>query len=267
MEIDIQKKDLEENRQRVKITILGSGTCVPSLKRHSCAALIKGKSMHILLDAGPGTMEQLLKLNVHINDIDMILLSHFHLDHCAEVAPFLFATKYPGFKRKKRLTLVGGSGIENLFKNLNKTYDNSLDLPEGCFKIVELNEKGSLDLNQEGLQLYYTRVDHKPESRAYRLTDKTGFSIVYSGDTDYSDHLIELSRSSDLLICESTLPDEKKIPGHLTPSLAGEIAAKAGVKKLVLTHFYPECDTVDIKMQCRKMFQGRIILAEDLLDL
>ncbi|MEN8211918.1 MAG: MBL fold metallo-hydrolase, partial [Thermodesulfobacteriota bacterium] len=252
---------------RIKITILGSGTCVPSMKRHSCAALIRGESMHILLDAGPGTMEQLLKLNVHINDIDMILLSHFHLDHCAELAPFLFATKYPGFKRKKKLTLVGGTGIKTLFENLNKTYDNALNLPEGYFKINELNEKGSLNLNLEGLQLDYTSVNHKPESRAYRLTDATGFSIVYSGDTDYSKQLIDLSESSDILICESAFPDGAKIPGHLTPSLAGEIAAKANVKKLVLTHFYPECDSVDIKAQCQKSFKGHIILAEDLLDL
>lgn len=256
-----------ENRQRINITILGSGTCVPSLKRHPCAALVRGKSIHILLDAGPGTMGQLLKLGVHINDIDMILLSHFHLDHCAEIAPFLFATKYPGFNRKKRLVLVGGTGIKALFESLNKTYDNTLEIPEDYFQIIELDEKGSLDLNLEGIQLEYNSVHHKVESLAYRLTDATGFSVVYSGDTDYSDNLIALSRESDILICESALPDELKVPGHLTPSLAGKIASEANVNKLVLTHFYPECDTVDIKAQCRKTFKGPVILAQDLLNL
>ena len=255
------------NSQRINITILGSGTCVPSLQRHSCAALVRGNSIHILLDAGPGTMGQLLKLGVHINDIDMILLSHFHLDHCAEIAPFLFATKYPGFKRTKSLVLVGGTGIKALFENLNKTYDNTLEIPEGYFQIIELDEKGSLNLNLEGIQLDYISVHHRAESRAYRLTDETGFSVVYSGDTDYSNHLIDLSRESDILICESAFPDEQKVPGHLTPSLAGEIASKANVKKLVLTHFYPECDGVDIKAQCRKTFKGPLVLAQDLLNL
>jgi ribonuclease BN (tRNA processing enzyme) len=212
-------------------------------------------------------MGQLLKLGVHINDIDMILLSHFHLDHCAEIAPFLFATKYPEFKRKKKLVLVGGTGIKALFEKLNSVYDNILEIPEDYFHIIELGEKGSLNLNLEGIQLDYNSVSHRPESRAYRLTNETGFSMVYSGDTDYSDHLIDLSRESDILICESALPDEQKVPGHLTPSLAGEIAAKANVKKLVLTHFYPECDTVDIKAQCQKTFTGPVILAEDLLNL
>ena len=256
-----------KNTEKMKITILGSGTCIPSLKRSPCAALIRGKSIHILLDAGPGTMGQLLKMGIQINDIDMILLSHFHLDHCAEIAPFLFATKYPGFKRKKKLTLVGGTGVKTLFEKLNNAYDNILDIPEDYFQIMELNEKGSLDLNLEGIQLDYTSVHHKTESRAFRLTDQTGFSVVYSGDTDYSNNLIDLSRESDILICESALPDGQKVPGHLTPSLAGDIAAKANVKKLVLTHFYPECDDVNIKAQCQKTFKGQVILAQDLLNL
>ena len=256
-----------ENTQRIKVTILGSGSCVPSLKRYPCSALVRGKSIHILLDAGPGTMGQLLKLGVHINDIDVVLLSHFHLDHCAELAPFLFATKYSGFKRKKRLTLIGGTGLKALFENLNKTFDHALELAEDYLQIIQVDEKGSLSLNFEGIQLDYTGVDHRPESRAYRLTDKTGFSIVYSGDTDYCAPLIELSRESDILICESAFPDGQKIPGHLTPSLAGKIASKANVKKLVLTHFYPECDDFDIKAQCCKTFNGPVVLAEDLLNL
>jgi ribonuclease BN (tRNA processing enzyme) len=58
-----------------------------------------------------------------------------------------------------------------------------------------------------------------------------------------------------------------KIPGHLTPSLAGQIATRAGVKKLVLTHLYPECDAVDVSAQCRKTYQGPLVVAEDLLEI
>lgn len=252
---------------RIRIHILGSGTCVPSLERHACAALVRGKSAHILLDAGPGTMGQLLKLGVHINDIDYILLSHLHLDHCAEVAPFLFATKYPGLKRNKPLVLAGGTGIRSWFENLNKTFDHTLDLPEAHFQVIELGEQGSLDLNLEGIQLDYIRVNHRPESRAYRLMDQTGFSLVYSGDTDYSDNLVHLARDADLLICESALPDGQKVSGHLTPSLVGEMAKKARVKTLVLTHLYPACDEVDIEAQCGRTFKGKILTAQDLMAL
>jgi len=76
-----------------------------------------------------------------------------------------------------------------------------------------------------------------------------------------------LSKDADLLICESALPDELKVKGHLTPSLAGEIAKRANVRKLVLTHFYPECDQADVKKECRKTYSGPLVLAEDLMTI
>jgi len=110
-------------------------------------------------------------------------------------------------------------------------------------------------------------VDHNPESIAYRITSSGGISMVYSGDTDFSENLVTLSKDADLLICESALPDELKVKGHLTPSLAGEIAERANVRKLVLTHFYPECDQVDIEKECRKTYSGPLLLAEDLMQI
>ena len=249
----------------MKINILGSGTCVPSLKRHSCSILIRDENIHMLIDAGPSTMEQLLKLGVKINDINIILLSHFHLDHCAEIPPFLFATKYSGLIRNKKLKLIGGKGIKKMYDTLNKAYDDALVFPENEFEIVELNEKGKLDLKNEDICLYYSKANHRPESLSYKIVDKTGYCLIYSGDTDYCDNLIELSKNADLLICESAFPDDKKTKGHLTPSYAGKIASKANVKKLVLTHLYPECDNIDIKAQAKKHFNKTIIVAKDLM--
>jgi ribonuclease BN (tRNA processing enzyme) len=94
-----------------------------------------------------------------------------------------------------------------------------------------------------------------------------GTSVVYSGDTDFSDNLVALSQNTDLLICEAALPDSLKVKGHLTPSLAGQIASNAQVKQLVLTHFYPECDDVDIEKECRKTYSGPLIIAEDLITI
>jgi ribonuclease BN (tRNA processing enzyme) len=105
---------------------------------------------------------------------------------------------------------------------------------------------------------------HNPESLAYRVTSAAGRSAVYSGDTDYNENLIALSKNADLLICESAFPDDAKTAGHLTPSLAGEIATQANVKTLVLTHLYPQCDLVDIAGQCRRTYRGKLILARDL---
>jgi ribonuclease BN (tRNA processing enzyme) len=110
-------------------------------------------------------------------------------------------------------------------------------------------------------------VERDAESLAFRITSPSGQSVVYSGDTDYSDNLIVLAKDADLLICESAFPDQFKVDGHLTPSIAGKIATRANVRKLVLTHFYPECDQADIKKQCRKTYSGSLVLAEDLLKI
>ena len=62
-------------------------------------------------------------------------------------------------------------------------------------------------------------------------------------------------------------PDGQKVEGHLTPSLAGQIAQAAGVKRLVLTHFYPACETVDIENQGRTTYNGELYLARDFMTL
>jgi ribonuclease BN (tRNA processing enzyme) len=100
---------------------------------------------------------------------------------------------------------------------------------------------------------------------AFRLTGPGGKRLVYSGDTDDSEPLADLARQADLLICEASFPESRKVPGHLTPALAGAIAARAGVRRLMLTHFYPVCAETDIAAECRRTYSGPLILARDLM--
>jgi len=110
-------------------------------------------------------------------------------------------------------------------------------------------------------------MTHLPESVAYRVESNEGKSAVLSGDTDYCPDLVELARDADVLVIESALPDEMKAEGHLTPSLAGRIGREANCKKLVLTHLYPVCDSVDIVEQCKKEYGGELLIAEDLMEI
>mgnify|MGYP002063773843 CR=1 FL=1 len=79
--------------------------------------------------------------------------------------------------------------------------------------------------------------------------------------------LMALAREADLLICEAARPDEDPVRGHLTPSLAGRMATEAGVRRLMLTHFYPDCENVDLVAQCRRTYAGPVLLARDLMTL
>ncbi|OEU44847.1 MAG: MBL fold metallo-hydrolase [Desulfobacterales bacterium S7086C20] len=252
----------------MKITILGSGTCVPSLKRSSCSVLAQIDSARLLLDSGAGTMRGLLRAGVTIDKISHIFYSHLHPDHTGELVPFLFATKYPeSHRRRKPFTVVAAKGFADFYEKLKLAYGEWIELEDGIMNIVELDNNGGDHLDCSNFEVDSLPMDHTDQSLAYRITAPDGSSFVYSGDTDVCENLVTLAKDADLLVCESALPDEIKVSGHLTPSLAGRIATKANVKKLVLTHFYPECDAVDIFSQCRKSYEGPLVLAEDMLEL
>ena len=252
----------------MKITILGSGTCVPSLKRGSCSVLIEIAQSLLLFDSGAGTMRRLLEAGVTIDKLSYIFYSHLHPDHTAELVPFLFATKYPHtYRRRKPFTIVAAEGFVDFYEKLKFAYGEWIELTPGLLRILELDTTGRDHLDCGLFDVNSLPMDHTDMSLAYRITAPDGKSVVYSGDTDLCDNLVTLAKGVDVLICESALPDETKIPGHLTPSLAGRIATRAAVKKLVLTHFYPECDAVDVSQQCRKTYHGPLVLAEDLMEI
>ena len=258
--------DLENSG--IIVTILGSGTCVPSLQRSSCSVLLEVGGSALLFDSGPGTMRRLLEANTSIFDISHIFYSHFHPDHTGELVPLIFSTKYSGGRqRRDTLTVAAGSGLLDFFGKLKDVYGHWVELESGLLNLVELDNKKRDSLQFTNFSVESAPMAHNDESIAYRITGPDGSSVVYSGDTDYTDNLIDLAKGAELLICESALPDHMRVEGHLTPSLAGQIAAKSEVKKLVLTHFYPECDQVDVAQQCRKSYDGPLILAEDLMQI
>ena len=248
------------------VTILGSGTCVPSLARSSCSVLLNVGGVNLLFDSGAGTIQRLLQAGVGIFDLSYLFLSHFHPDHSGEVASLFFSMKYSE-QRRRPLCFVGGRGLVQFYSGLKGVYGNWIDPGPDILKLIEMD---NLDFDRivfEDFTLVSAPVSHNPESIAYKVSDMNGKSFVYSGDTDFSENLISLAKDADLLICESAFPDDLKVPGHLTPSLAGKIATRANVKKLVLTHFYPECEGADIKGECRKTYSGPLVLAKDLMEM
>ncbi len=111
----------------MEITIIGSGTSVPSLKRASPALMISCPNIRILCDTGPGTLRQLQKSGTSLNDIDLLAYSHFHVDHISDLVPFIFASKYsPDLARKRDLTIIGPGGIRQFYDRLVCAYGPSI---------------------------------------------------------------------------------------------------------------------------------------------
>ena len=253
---------------KVKITILGSGTCVPSLKRSSPSVFMETGGENILLDLGAGTMRRLLEAGATISGITHLFFTHLHPDHTGEFVSFLFATKYPEtYRRRTPFFVAGGMGMKDFYLRLRGVYGQWIELEPGMMNLMEVDQKRPDLLHFDSFDLYTLPMEHIESSVGFRIVTSDGISIAYTGDTDFCENAVTIARDADIFICESALPDELKVPGHLTPSLAGEIAKRARVKQLVLTHFYPECDSVDIEAQCRRTYGGPLILARDLMQM
>jgi ribonuclease BN (tRNA processing enzyme) len=249
----------------MELIVLGSGTGVPSLRRGSPAYAVKAAGRLLLLDLGSGACRALLRHGLNFSQVDLIALSHLHPDHIGDLVPFLFASHYAlGYTRQEPFWLLAARGFRDFHVRLKGAFGEWVEAPKDLLKVRELSPERPEPFVWGDLTIKSAPVSHIPSSLAYRL-EVPGASLVYSGDTDVSDSLVALARGADLLVLECSNPF--KVPGHLTPEEAGGLAARAGVRRLMLTHFYPPCDEVEVTALAAREFDGEIIRAEDGLSL
>lgn len=218
----------------------------------------------ILLDTGPGSLRQMLQAGIKIDDIDYIVYSHFHIDHTADMIPFIFASKYsPGSQRTKDLSIIGPTGLQEFYRHLLVAY-GKLVVPEHF--TIHWIEAGKTPGNFQSFVLKTAPTKHTENSIAIRIEDKNKNSVVYSGDSEYCKSLVTLAQKASLLILECAFPEHMQSTGHLIPSVAGKIARESHCKKLLLTHFYPLCEEFDLLAPLRAEFSGEVVLAEDLMN-
>jgi ribonuclease BN (tRNA processing enzyme) len=127
--------------------------------------------------------------------------------------------------------------------------------------LAEIAPGDIIDLG-DSVSLGATKVPHTDESVAYSIS-RNGRRLVYTGDTGYDPMFGEWARGADVLLCECSLPTALAIPTHLTPEQCGALAAAALPKHLVLTHFYPPVEQVDIVAAVAAHDAGPVTLAND----
>ncbi|GAB4363187.1 MAG: MBL fold metallo-hydrolase [Deltaproteobacteria bacterium] len=247
----------------MELTVLGSGTSIPHPDRGAAGCLLRGGDRMLLVDLGPGALRTLAALGISPADPDAVAFTHLHLDHTAELAPLLFALRNPGRGRSKPLLLLGGPGFREFYARLRQMYGAWVEPFSYPLEIEEIDHR---PVSLGGIWLRAYPVRHTPQSVAFRVEEPgAAKTLAFSGDSDRCEGLVEAARGADLAVFECSFPDGHKVEGHLTPGEAGEIASRAGVKRLLLTHFYPECEGEDLVSQCRKNYGGEILLAEDRL--
>jgi ribonuclease BN (tRNA processing enzyme) len=249
----------------MELTVIGSGTGVPSLRRGSpCLAVAAGGRL-LVLDLGAGSLRALLRYGLNFSAIDVLALTHLHPDHVGDLVPFFFATRYSlGYTRTEPFRLLAARGFARFHGRLQGAFGDWVSPPPGLMDVKELDPDAPDEVREPGLVIKSAPTNHTEGSLAFRL-EAQGRSLVYSGDTDVSDSLVALSSGADLLVLEAANPF--KVPGHLTPGEAGCLATAANAQRLLLTHFYPPCDKMDVVAQAGREFKGEILRAEDGLKL
>jgi len=246
----------------MKLTILGSGTCVPSLKRNASGYLLQAEGKQVLIDCGSGILLQLERAGKSYKDIDALFLTHGHPDHFADLMPLVQALFYtPDFTREKDLNIFAPQGFREYYdKSIGSILGESKD-----FRIVFMDVADEMEYGP--WKILSTGTVHSADSNAYRF-EYGGRSVVFSGDADYDQGVINLSENADLLIADCSFPDTMKVIGHLSAKECGVVAQKAEVKKLVLSHIYPS-GTPDKERitEAKEHFNGAVILAEDLMEI
>lgn len=249
----------------MKLTILGSGTGLPSTRRGPAGYLVEAANETMLFDCGPGTLHRLLERGFDYRSVDRIFLTHHHPDHCADVVAFLFANNWDVERRREHPLHLVGPATTRAF--VEKLYGAFPGLSWRKFEPrIEEWERGVM---RGGLWTVFSMpVDHADvPALAYRI-EHEGRTLVYSGDTAETPRIVDAARDADTLLIECSFPDAVQgQTSHLTAGAAGRVARRARVRRAVLTHFYPQCEAADVREQCAAHFDGDIVLAEDGLQL
>jgi ribonuclease BN (tRNA processing enzyme) len=267
----------------LSVMVLGSGGPVATAKGRASAGYLiftDGKP-RILMDAGGGTFQRLAKSGVNIKDLDLVLLSHLHIDHTADLSSIIktiyFHNVGAGVTRDAPIRIWGpvANGAPfpetdiSQYPSTSEFIDGHYAMPGGVERYLNIFTKAiqagtfhytTTDLGsdwqggaeekvlmEQGLKITAIPVKHGPvPAVAYRI-DYKGESIVYSGDTNSeSDNMIQLAKDADLLIYDTAIMDTHPNPVmlqlHTTPSRMGQVATAAMAKKLVLSHITPNTD-------------------------
>jgi ribonuclease BN (tRNA processing enzyme) len=246
----------------MEITVVGSGTVVPRLERRQSCVVVRAGGETLVFDLGSGAMRGMLRAGLDPFAVDRIFFTHFHPDHTVDVVPLLFSIKYGAEEERARaLYLTGPEPFRSFWASLTDVWGQWI-LGDYPTRVSELPHECSSSLDLPGCRLSWAPAEHRPESIAYRLDGEHG-ALVYTGDTEYSESVVELARGAHTMLIECSFPDHSPVPGHLTPSSAARMASEAGVGRVVLTHLYPQTYELDLPEEVGRGYDGEVIVAED----
>lgn len=250
----------------MKLTILGSGTVVPSGTRNSAGYFVESPDARVMMDCGAGTVHALARYGLPWERMTHLFISHFHVDHVGELAALLFAFRH-GMKTQRiaPFTIVGPVGLDRVIDGLEMAFGSKVFEPTFPLTVRIVTPGERIELGEDST-LSVMKTPHTPESLAVRI-ESGGRALCYTGDTAYDDELARFFKDADVLISECSLCEPREGARHLSIGEAARIANQAGVSKLIVTHFYFDVDEAALKKELESGYDGEVIIGRDGLSL
>ena len=285
-----------QQKKPTRVILLGTkgGPSVGSAGRSNPATLILIDDVPYLVDCGYGASRQLRTAGVALNRLRYIFITHHHSDHNLEFGPLIYNAWITG--NPTSVDAYGPPGLTTMSRDFFNYLKFDIDIrivdegrpdPRKLVTTHEISKPGTVLVNDD-VKVSACLVRHPPITQAYAYRfDAKDRSVVISGDTAYAPALAEFAKGADVLVHEvmylpgvealvRRLPNAQRLREHLLashtlPEDVGKIAAQAGVKTLVLSHFVPGDDSSITDEQwaegVRKHFNGQIIVGKDLLEI
>lgn len=269
----------------MKITILGAGVAASdylkgdNVNRYPPGFLVTwGEDNQLLFECSTGIDRRLEDAGYDYADIHSIAISHPHPDHCAPIHFYqsVFCKGVFGGTKNQQLTFYGPDYLIDNFDTNFSLYVPDWETKRFEYPAVELvaMSQGDKVISIGDGKLSAKKVYHawgKCDAVSYRLETPEGI-VAYSGDTGDCEGIRAIAQGADVLICEASARigdmDSPKGYGHLTPSVVGEIAKEAGVKKIILFHYTGlDSDEAMIEEVKRVGFTGDVIAGKDFQEI
>jgi ribonuclease BN (tRNA processing enzyme) len=214
----------------MRLTVLGCAGSFPGPESACSAYLVEAEGFRLLLDFGPGSLSALQRY-AGLKSVDAILLSHLHPDHMMDATSYVVVRRYAPDGPYPPIPMYAPSGAPERLATAYSLHEGPLD---DVYTFYSL-QSGSFPIGP--FQVVVDRVNHPVETYAVRL-EHEGRVLAYSGDTAMCDAVIRIAQDADAFLCEASYLDGADNPPglHLTGREAGEVATKAGARRLLLTH-------------------------------
>jgi ribonuclease BN (tRNA processing enzyme) len=240
----------------VKLTVLGCAGSYPNAASACSSYLLEAEGFALLVDCGTGSLGR-LQARGPIFGVDAVVLSHLHADHCVDMASWAIARRYHPEGQPPPLPVHAPKGAPERIASLYGAVDDDHLHDVYTYSVLEPGKRAIGPFTVTA-----ARVAHPVPCYGLRIS-AGGRTLAYSADTGRTEALVDLAQDADLFLCEASFVSTSPHPEgvHLTGAEAGDVATRAGAKRLLLTHLVAWFDEAQVVAEAQSTWFGPLDVA------